>query len=49
MPEMSGKGKSNPTKTNSLIYIIIFSRGGGVKKFKIFTPPPPHRVLKVIN
>ena len=38
MPEMSGKCKSNPIKTNNLIYIMIFSSGGkkilmgGVKK-----------------
>ena len=34
MPKMSGKFKSNPTKTNNLIYIMTyFSRGDGVKKF----------------
>ena len=43
MPEMSGKFKSNPTKTSNLIYNIhhdIFL-GGGKKNFatfKIFTP-----------
>ena len=31
MPEMSGKFKSNPTKTNNLIS-WYFSRGGGGKK-----------------
>ena len=32
MPKMSGKCKSNPTKTNNLIYIMIFFWGGGGKK-----------------
>jgi len=32
MPEKSGKCKSNPTKTNNLIYIMIFFQGGGGKK-----------------
>ena len=35
MPEMSGKCKSNeanPTKSNHLIYIMIFFEGGGGKK-----------------
>ena len=32
MPEMSGKFKSNPTKTNNLIYIMIFFQGRGGKK-----------------
>ena len=32
MPEMSRKCKSNPTKTNNLIYIMIFFPGGGGKK-----------------
>ena len=35
MPEMSGKCKSNeanPTKSNHLIYIMIFFEGGGEKK-----------------
>jgi len=30
MPEMSGKCKSNPTKTNNLKYIKIFLRGGEI-------------------
>ena len=38
MPEMSGKCKSNPIKTNNLIYIMIFFQGG-VNKIKKFTPP----------
>jgi len=29
MPEMSGKCKLNPIKTNNLIYIMIFFWGGG--------------------
>ena len=43
---MSGKCKSNPIKTNNLIYIMIFFWGGGNKisrgggKLKIFTLPP---------
>ena len=32
MPEMSGKFKSNLNQTNNLIYIMIFSPGGGYKK-----------------
>ena len=28
MPKMSGKLKSNPTKTNNLIYIMINLQGG---------------------
>ena len=42
MPEMSGKLKSNPTKTNKLIFImmggIYFSRGVG-GEITNFTPP----------
>ena len=54
MPEMSGKFKLNPTKTNNLIYIMIFFQGGkkilrGVKKkfatLKKFTPPLPTKPL----
>ena len=57
MPEMSGKLNSNPTKTNNLIYIMIFFEGGvkkilgGVKKFSArFAQhskylPPPYRIL----
>ncbi len=37
MPEMSGKLKSNPAKTNNLKYIICFFWGG--RKFKILIPP----------
>ena len=39
MPEMSGKCKSNPTKSNNLIFIMIFLKqilGGGKKNL----PPP---------
>ena len=32
VPEISGKCKSTPTKTNNLIYIMVFFQGGGVKK-----------------
>ena len=43
MPEMSGKLKSNPTKTNKLIFImmggIYFSRGVGGGKLQISPPP----------
>ena len=47
MPEMSGKCISNPTKTNNLIYIMIFFKGGGEilgggKKIKKITPPLPY-------
>ena len=44
LPEMSGKCKSNQTKTNNLMYIMIFFLGGGVVKnlgsatLKKFTP-----------
>ena len=48
MPEMSGKFKSNPTKTNNLIYVMIggiyFSRGGGE-----FTPPPTESLYTPLN
>ena len=49
MPEMSGKCKSNPTKTNNLIYIMIFFQGGK-KKFGALRAPqyknlPPYRIL----
>ena len=47
MPKISGKLKSNPNKTNNLIYIMIYLQGGGVKKIffalrgiYFFTPPP---------
>ena len=36
MPEMSGKCKTSQTKTNNLIYIMIFFWGEGVIK-KILT------------
>ena len=46
MPEMSGKLKSNPTKTNKLIFImmggIYFSRGVGGK---LQISPPPFKIL----
>ena len=29
MPEMSGKCKSNPIKTNNLVYNIFLGGGGG--------------------
>ena len=32
MPEMSGKCKTSQTKTNNLIYIMIFFWGGVIKK-----------------
>ena len=40
MPEMSGKCKSNPTKTNNLIYIMMFFLGGDKKIY-----PPTYRIL----
>ena len=43
MLEMSGKCKSNPIKTNNLIYIMIFFLGGGVHKKK--SPAPLYRIL----
>ena len=47
MPEMSGKLKSNPTKTNKLIFImmggIYFSRGVGGGNYKFH--PPPFKIL----
>ena len=55
MPEISVKFKSNPTKTNNLIYImmvgIYFSRRGGKKisrggqKILILKIYPPYRIL----
>ena len=41
MPKISGKLKSNPNKTNNLIYIMIYLQGGVKKKFFIFFYPPP--------
>ena len=48
MPEMSGKCKSNPTKTSILIYIMIFFWGGGKKisNFKISPPPLQNPYLR---
>ena len=47
---MSGKCKSNPIKTNNLIYIMIFFYGGGrVKKIWAFTPPPQKPYLRPCN
>ena len=40
MPEMSGKCKSNPTKTNNLIYIMMFFWGGDNKIYRILIYNP---------
>ena len=46
MPEMSGKCKSNPTKTNNLIQIMIFFWGGGKKNFQNSPPPLQNPYLR---